>query len=276
MENQKYLPEGWSNIYETWNNGCGNIDNRLKEAFEKGLILEGLAVKSDKDYNLIVDLGRVKGKILRQEVCRSTEVEVMPLPIASIAKVNEIIQFKVHEITESEIGEKLILLSRRAVIEEAHKWIFENIEPGMQLKGIVKSTKHYGAFIDIGGGVIALLRVEDFCVTRIRHMNEKLKPGDRINVIVKNIDKETERILLSHKELFGTWEENIKEYQEGTTVVGIARENEKQGIFIELKPNLVGLADYKDGIEYGQNLSVYIKRIIPEKKKIKLVIINKK
>ncbi len=45
------------------------------------------------------------------------------------------------------------------------------------------------------------------------------------------------------------------------------------GIFIELKPNLVGLAEYKDGIQYGENVSVYIKKIIPEKKKVKLLII---
>ena len=58
-------------------------------------------------------------------------------------------------------------------------------------------------------------------------------------------------------------------------VQGIARETEKNknGIFIELKPNLIGLADYKDNIGYGKNVDVYIKRIMPEKKKIKLIIV---
>lgn len=56
---------------------------------------------------------------------------------------------------------------------------------------------------------------------------------------------------------------------------GIARETErsKNGIFVELRPNLVGLAEYKDGIEYGENVEVYIKKIIPEKRKVKLIII---
>ena len=60
------------------------------------------------------------------------------------------------------------------------------------------------------------------------------------------------------------------------TVTGIARETEKRknGIFVELKPNLIGLADYKQNIEYGNNVNVYIKRIVPEKKKIKLIIID--
>ena len=58
-------------------------------------------------------------------------------------------------------------------------------------------------------------------------------------------------------------------------VKGIAREIEKakNGIFAELRPNLVGLAEYKEGIEYGENVEVYIKKIIPEKKKVKLIII---
>ena len=70
-------------------------------------------------------------------------------------------------------------------------------------------------------------------------------------------------------------QDNIKDFEEGTTVVGIAREVEKSknGIFVELKPNLVGLAEYKDGIEYGEKVSVYIKKIIPEKKKVKLLFV---
>ena len=96
--------------------------------------------------------------------------------------------------------------------------------------------------------------------------------------MIKSIDRKTNRVILSYKEMLGTWEENIVGLNEGMTVNGIARETEKSknGIFIELKPNLIGLAEYKEDIEYGQNVEVYIKRIIPEKKKIKLVITNSK
>ena len=87
-------------------------------------------------------------------------------------------------------------------------------------------------------------------------------------------DTETGKIILSYKELLGTWEDNINDFREGTTVIGIARAREKNGIFVELRPNLVGLADHKPGIEYGEHVSVFIKKIIPEKKKIKLVIVG--
>ena len=69
-------------------------------------------------------------------------------------------------------------------------------------------------------------------------------------------------------------EENARQFKEGTKVKGIIRneEDHKNGIFIELKPNLVGMAEYQEGIEYGKQVDVFIKKIIPEKKKIKLII----
>jgi len=93
--------------------------------------------------------------------------------------------------------------------------------------------------------------------------------------MIKSIDRKTNRVILSYKEMYGTWEENIANFIEGMTVKGIARETEKckNGIFIELKPNLIGMAEYKENIEYGQEVDVYIKKIIPEKKKVKLLII---
>ena len=60
----------------------------------------------------------------------------------------------------------------------------------------------------------------------------------------------------------------------GVTVPGIVRSVESYGIFVELAPNLAGLAEYCDGIYPGQHASVYIKSITPEKMKIKLVIID--
>ena len=133
----------------------------------------------------------------------------------------------------------------------------------------------YGVFVEIGGGIVGLLHIEDISVARIKSPLERLKIGQKIKVVVKSIDRRQERVILSYKELLGTWEENVKTFEEGSTVVGIAREVEKSknGIFIELTPNLVGLAEYKEGIDYGQKVKVYIKKIIPEKKKVKLMII---
>ena len=70
--------------------------------------------------------------------------------------------------------------------------------------------------------------------------------------MIKSLDKDNNKIVLSYKELLGDWEDNIKDYSEKTVVEGIVKEADKfkNGIFIELKPNLVGLAEYKEGVEY--------------------------
>ena len=116
--------------------------------------------------------------------------------------------------------------------------------------------------------------IEDICISRIKSPNERFTIGQDVQVMVKEIDKKQNRVSFTYKELLGTWEDNIKEFKQGTVVQGIVRETEKSknGIFIELTPNLVGLAEYKDNIEYGQSVNVYIKKIVPEKKKVKLLI----
>ena len=79
---------------------------------------------------------------------------------------------------------------------------------------------------------------------------------------------------MTHKELLGTWKENAEMFHVGETVSGIVRSIESYGIFVELSPNLAGLAEYREGIEIGSVAAVYIKSIIPEKMKVKLVIVG--
>ena len=74
--------------------------------------------------------------------------------------------------------------------------------------------------------------------------------------------------------MLGSFEDNVKNLHEGDIVNGIIRGRIKTGVFVEIKPNLVGLAEHVNGVEYGQKVLVSIRRIIPEKKKIKLVIIG--
>jgi len=93
--------------------------------------------------------------------------------------------------------------------------------------------------------------------------------------VVKYIDREAGKISLSYKETLGTWEENVENFKEGMTVRGIVRDTEKNknGVFIELTPNLVGMTEYTEDLKYGQAVDVCIKKIVPEKKKVKLVIV---
>lgn len=152
----------------------------------------------------------------------------------------------------------------------------DSLKEGMIVSGNVKNIEPYGAFIKTEDGSYGLLHIQDISVSRIKSPYERFKIGQKLKVMVKSINNETNKITFSSKELYGTWEENVEYFKEKTVVTGIAKEADKlkNGIFVELTPNLVGLADYEDDIEYGQEVKVYIKKIIPDKKKIKLSFIK--
>lgn len=149
------------------------------------------------------------------------------------------------------------------------------LKEGMIVEGRVKNIQPYGAFIELENGIVGLLHIENISVARIKSPAERFKIGQEVKVVVKSIEESTGRITFSYKELLGTWQENAGLFNEGDIVTGIVRETEKNknGIFIELRPNLVGMAEYKPNMEYGKDVIVNIKKIIPEKKKIKLTII---
>lgn len=266
MEYQKFIPEGWINTNE-------KLDEKLiNNAFENGEILQGYVNECDSNYNLHINLGNnINGIIPRNEL-EIINIDEFGYCNPSICKnkVNNFVQFKIKEIYDN----KNLLLSRKKVQEEALEWVKNELKVGMVVKGIIKNIRKFGAFVEIGGGVVGLLHIEDISISRIKSPEERFFIGQKINVMIKSIDKETNKIVLSYKELLGGWEENIKGYSEKTIVDGIVKETDKfkNGIFIELKPNLVGLAEYKEGLHYGQKVKVYIKKIIKDRKKIKLLI----
>lgn len=149
------------------------------------------------------------------------------------------------------------------------------VKEGQIVEGTVTGIKPYGAFIEIENGPVALAYIEDLSVVRIKTPEERVKVGQKVKCMVKTINKETGRINLSYKDCLGTWDENISKFTEGMKVKGIVRNTEKNknGIFVELTPNLVGMTEYTDNLEYGQTIDVCIKKILPEKKKVKLVIL---
>lgn len=267
MEFQKFIPEGWEENFRPMSK------EYLTKAMMAGSIMQGLVKKCDANYNLHIDFGNNLMGIIPREEIEAVNVDEtgFPKPNICMSKVNHYVQFKVKEVSPND----KFILSRKEVGKEALNWVKTELKEGDIVSGIVKSMQPYGVFVEIGGGIVGLLHIEDISVARIKSPLERLKIGQKIKVVVKSIDRRQERVILSYKELLGTWEENIKEFEEGSTIIGIAREVEKSknGIFVELKPNLVGLAEYKEGIDYGQTVNVYIKKIIPEKKKIKLMII---
>ena len=136
----------------------------------------------------------------------------------------------------------------------------------------ITHLENFGAFADIGCGIVALMPIDAISVSRIEHPKERFSVGMDIRAVIRGV--QNGRISLSHKELLGTWEENAAFFRPGETVSGIVRSVENYGAFVELAPNLAGLAESREGVRAGQQASVYIKSILPDKMKIKLIIID--
>lgn len=244
----------------------------LTEAMNRGTILESRAILCDNEHNLHVDLGSMRGIIPREE-CADGIREGSVKDIAIISRVNKSVCFRVMEIEKSVGGTPFAVLSRRVAQQECAENYISSFVCGDVINAVVTHLEQFGAFCDIGCGISALLPVDGISVSRIPHPSARLKVGQEIKAVVRSID-EKGRLTLSRKELLGTWEENAALFTVGETVPGIVRSVESYGIFIELTPNLAGLAELTDGIEEGQHCSVFIKNIIPEKMKFKLVIVD--
>ena len=243
----------------------------LLQAQLTGRILEARVTTCDSNHNMWVSLPCMKGMIPREEGAVGI-LEGELRDIALIARVGKPVCFKVIRIETDENGEELAILSRRAVQEMCMSQFLTQLSAGDIIDAKVTHLEPFGAFVDIGSGIASMVPIDAISVSRIAHPSDRFTVGQNIRVIIKG--RQDKRILLSHKELLGTWEENAALFHVGETTCGIVRSVEKYGVFIELMPNLAGLAELRQPVEVGQRTSVYIKALIPEKLKVKLILVD--
>lgn len=265
-----FLPEG-SLLESPQNANALRSEASLREAMQNGQRLEARVRVCDGSHNLHVDLPCMRGLIPRAEGALGIS-EGTTRDIALISRVNKPVCFSVLRIDHDENGAPLAVLSRRMQQEQCQNVYISRLRAGDVIPAKVTHLAPFGCFVDIGCGVPSLIPIDAISISRISHPADRFRIGQEIRVMVKGF--ENGRVLLTHKELLGTWAENAACFQAGETVAGIIRSVEDYGIFVELSPNLAGLADLRSGIRVGQHASVYIKSIVPERMKIKLAIVD--
>lgn len=267
-----YMPEGHL-IATSENRNLISSVSGLQYAAANGKILEGMATLCDSEMNITVDLGGIRGIIPKGEAALCAEGETIK-DIAVITRVGRAVCFKVMSIERDEKGQPYALLSRRLAQIECMRERLMCLTPGDITDAKITHLERFGAFADIGCGLVSLMPVDCISVSRISHPRDRFYIGMNIRAIIKSIDYNTGRIYISHRELLGTWQENAAAFEVGQTAAGIVRSIEEYGIFVELTPNLAGLAELRDDVTVGQTAAVYIKNIVPERMKIKLVLVD--
>lgn len=245
---------------------------QLREALEAGTILESTVLRCDVGHNLHLRLGGVPAVLPRSEVT-APWISGASREISILSRVGKQICFTVKELLTDEKGAPKAILSRKSVQEETMDWYVHHLTPGDLVTCRVTRTEPFGAFVDMGRGIIAMIPLEFLSVSRIPHARTRLREGQTILAVVSAIDPVNRRITLSQKELLGSWMENAALFSPGETVTGVVRSVKDYGSFIELTPNLSGLTDIREGLSPGDQVSVYIKSIQPQRMKIKLHII---
>lgn len=263
----RYLPEGMQNQPVST---VKTMDD-LRRALLTGEILTATAYLCDETHNLHVFFpGGLTGVIPREEAALGV-ADGSIRDIAILSRVGKPVCCKVTDVS-SEGG---VTLSRTAAQLEAREHLFDTHRPGDVIPAVVTNLAPFGAFCDVGCGVVALMGIETISVARISHSRDRFREGQQIYAVISQLDRETGRINLTHRELLGTWAENAARFQAGQTVTGIVRSVQDYGVFVELTPNLSGLAEPDDELQPGDAVSVYIKSILPDKLKLKLSILEK-
>ncbi len=248
----------------------------LTRAMEQQRILEGRVLLCDASLSLVLNLAGHRAVIPHDEIALTPDGGPCR-DIAAITRVGRAVCFVIQTIT-TEHGITTLHLSRKEAQRRCLCEYLDHLVEGDVLDARVTHFEPYGAFCDIGCGISSLLSIDAISVSRISHPQDRFYLGQSIHVAVRSRDEvrlgARGRICLTHKELLGTWHENAALFAIGQTVSGIVRSVESYGIFIELAPNLAGLAEYKSGVCQGESCAVYIKNILPDKRKVKLVLID--
>ncbi|MFA6782877.1 MAG: S1 RNA-binding domain-containing protein, partial [Sedimentibacter sp.] len=195
----------------------------------QGEILE-IPIIEASQYGIYGKLKGIKGFIPRNQISIKRDVD----PSEYVGKN---LKVKILE-TKNKKGRRQLVLTSRAVEklekEVRDKEVWEEIQVGEIYEGTVKNLQDYGAFVEING-IDGLLHINEIAWTRIKHPSEVLKPGDKINVKVKNVDKENRRLSLSYKATVKSpWAKFLDKYQKGDTVTGLVTRIVDFGAFVKV------------------------------------------
>lgn len=198
--------------------------------------------------------------------------------------VGKDMKLKIIEVDEQK---KRIVASRKQVVaEEAaakKKEVWDKLEEGIVIHGIVRRLTDFGAFVDLGG-VDGLIHITDLSWGRVKHPSDVVKPNQEVDVKIMSLDRDRDRIQLGYKQLQPRpWDNAAEKYPEGAIVVGKVVRITDFGAFVELEPGLDGLvhisqcaktriAKVEDAVNVGDTVNVKVLSVDPEKKRISLSI----
>jgi len=207
----------------------------LRAAAKDETIIKGVITKRIKG-GMVVDLNGINAFL------PGSQIDSKPVSDFD-SYLNQEFEFKIVKFNELRQN---IVVSRKAIMSDHSdvnkKEIFDSIEKGMEIDGIVKNITDFGAFVDLGSGVDGLLHITDITWGRINHPSDRLSIGEKIKVKIIDIDVDKSRLSLGTKQLSqNPWEKIQDNFNEGDKVEGKIVNIMNYGVFIEIEEGIEGL-----------------------------------
>lgn len=241
-----------------------------------GLIVEARVTGTNKNKTgLTVEVNGIKG--------------FLPASQLDLYRVENIDQFVNQRlkvmVAEVNPAERNLIVSRRAVLEREKQQkaeeFWKNVQEGQVRRGIVRNIKPFGAFVDLGGAD-GLIPASEFSWQRVNDLNEYVKIGQEVEVLINRVDFEARKIGLSMKQLTTSpFEEFAKRVKAGARARGKVSRIADFGAFVELEPGVEGLIHVselstqrtrrvRDIVSEGQSVEVEILSVDPSARRIAL------
>ncbi len=247
---------------------------KIASVFRDGGLVKG-KVKSVVKGGLMVNVGV-------EAFLPGSQIDIIP-PKDLNEYVGKVFEFKIVKINDDR---KNIVLSRREVIEaeraEQRQKFLESVNPGDKVEGVVKNITDFGVFVDLNG-MDGLLHITDMSWGRLNHPTELVGIGQRLELVILEVNREKERVSLGLKQLQNNPWENIEgRYPVGQRVKGKVTKLVAYGAFVEVEEGVEGLvhvselswvkriARPSDVLQVGQELEAVVLGINKEERKISL------
>jgi small subunit ribosomal protein S1 len=205
----------------------------ILEHCEEGSIVKGRVLRKVKG-GLIVDIGMeafLPGSQIDNKRIKNLD-----------DYIDKTYEFKILKIN---IERKNVVVSRRELLEAERiskkAELLENIKVGEIREGTVKNITDFGVFLDLDG-IDGLLHITDMAWKRVKHPSEVVQLGQKLEVMILNIDKEKGRVALGLKQKErNPWDQIEQRHPPGSRVKGKIVNLLPYGAFIEIEPGIEGL-----------------------------------
>lgn len=209
--------------------------SQLEEAWRSGIPVEGVVEKEIKGGYEIKLGGTARA------FCPFSQIALRRVDNPE-SLIGTRLPFRITDYAENG---RNIVVSRRALLEEEQHRLREEaqagITEGMKVTGTVTSLQDFGAFVDIGG-LEGLLPISEIGWSRVNDVRDVLSIGQQVQVVIKTIDREKERISLSLKDtLTDPWDQAQDKYPEGSFHTGTVSRLAPFGAFVTLGDGIDGL-----------------------------------